>query len=54
MVPTWSATLGEKYSQKTFYVKNVKHTGLVRDVETISFVKSLVKGDTSVSSYSNI
>ncbi len=54
LVAVWSATLGDKYSSRTFYAKNVNHMGLVSNLEVRAFVNQLIDGKTSTSSYTNI
>ena len=54
VVSAGSATLGDKYPSKTFYVKNVNHMGLVQDSQTCHFISQLISENTSTSSYSKI
>ena len=53
-VPTWSATLGDKYDSKTFFAKNINHTSLVSDGEVMQFINGLINNNTSIVSYNKI
>lgn len=46
--------MGDKYSEKTFYVINVDHMGLIRDSQVKLFVNELIANNSSTGSYSNI
>lgn len=54
LVPEWSATLGDKYSSKTFFTKETNHMKLIADREIISFTIQLIDGDISVAPFENI
>ena len=54
LVATWSATLGDRTSNRTFFAKNVDHIDLVQDTELIAFVSQLIDGSSSVTAYTNI
>lgn len=53
-VPVWSSTLGGKYADKTYYVKNVDHVELASDKETLELIKQLISGRTSISEFKTI
>ncbi len=50
LVAVWSATLGDKYSSRTFYAENVNHTNLVYNYYVQNFVIQLIGGNTSIPS----
>ena len=54
MVPVCSATLGDKYGNKTFFVSGVDHASLVDDSQVLSFINRLIVGNTSVSAFNKI
>ena len=54
VVPIWSATLGDRTPNRTFYAEDVGHTWLVKDPALIDFIAQLVVGNTSIPSNSNI
>ncbi len=53
-LPVSSATLGDRYSSRTFFAKYVSHVDLVYDLQVLSFVNRLINGSTSVSDLSKI
>ncbi len=48
MVPVWSADLGGRYPEKTYYKNGVKHGSLVTDTGIFSFIKNLIKQDETI------
>lgn len=54
LVADWSATLGDKYSARTFYAQNVSHMGLISDLNVTSFIIQLIEGNASTDSFNNI
>lgn len=54
VVPEWSATLGDRYSDRTFYAQNIPHFSLIWDNEVISFVKNVIEEDIEVSDFVHI
>lgn len=54
LVAVWSATLGDRAANRTFFAKDITHMGLVSNGEVKMFIKGLIEGNTSVSAYPNI
>jgi len=54
MVATWSATLGDRQTSKTFFVNGIDHVSLVTNYNVRSFIIQLINGNTSTSLYNNI
>lgn len=55
VVPIWSATLGDRYYQKTFFVENLGHIDLIYDVAgVLPFINDLIAGNTSTYNDYNI
>jgi hypothetical protein len=54
MVAEWSATLGDRYSNKTFFAEDVSHVGLVANSNVKLFIAQLIQGNTSTSAFANI
>ena len=54
LVPYWSATLGDKYSDKTFYVSSAFHMDLIKNTQVKAFINDLISNNTSITSYSEI
>lgn len=53
LVPTWSATLGDKYSNRTFYV-NDDHTGMIMNENVIEFMIKIIDGNHSTSQVTGV
>lgn len=49
-----SATLGDKYSGRTFFVQNVSHMDLIYSSEVQSFITQLIDGNTSTNAFEDI
>ena len=54
LVATWSATIGDRTTDRTFFAENVDHMQLVNKAEVIRFVAQLINGNTSVVGYTSI
>ena len=54
MVSVSSATLGNRYSDDTYYVNEVNHTQLVTNDDVIYFIINIIDGDRSTSGFANI
>ena len=54
LVVTWSATLGNRCSNRTFYAHNVDHTSLVENNSVTRFIIRLIKGNTSITNLSDV
>lgn len=44
----WSATLGDRYPEKTFYVTGVDHVNLIKNAEILAFINDIINGNCSV------
>ena len=53
-VAKWSATLGDKYANKTYFVENVGHIDLINNHNVKTFIKNIINNDTSTSQFDNI
>ena len=54
MVPAWSADLANRYPDKTFYVHNEYHSGLVKNTNVLGFVKRLISKNVDITEYADI
>ena len=54
MVPVCSATLGDKYSNRTFFVSKVSHASLVEESQVLLLINRLIVGNTSLSALNKI
>ena len=54
LVTTWSATIGDRTSNRTFFAENIAHISLVKNAFLNQFIAQLINGNTSVAAYAQI
>ena len=54
VVVEWSATLGDNYTDRSYFAKDVLHGNLTSDADVVNFVIDLINGSASTDSYDYI
>jgi hypothetical protein len=54
LVATWSATIGDRTADRTFFADGVTHLGLISEPQVLNFITRLINGSTSIVSLPDI
>ena len=47
IVTDWSATLGDVYTNRTYYAVGVSHINLINNMDVLDFIVALIVGDST-------